>query len=75
VQVLRYFKDSDVVHVEGSIDPMRDVEIINTELIMADLEQVERLIPNLEKRGKLAANKDDAKLAGLLTQIKNVLLE
>lgn len=74
VQVLRYFKDSDVVHVEGTVDPMRDVEIINTELIMADLEQVERLIPGLEKRGKTANNKDDLKLAELLTQIKTVLL-
>ena len=42
VQVLRYFKDTDVVHVEGTIDPFRDVEIINTELIMADIEQIER---------------------------------
>ena len=74
VQVLRHFKDSEVVHVEWTIDPMRDVEIINTELIMADLDQVERLIPGLEKKGKLTANKDDAKLAELLTQIKNVLL-
>jgi len=54
---------------------MRDVEIINTELIMADLEQVEKLIPGLEKRGKTMNNKDDLKLAQLLTQIKTVLLE
>jgi len=75
VQVLRYFKDTEVVHVEWNVDPMRDVEIINTELIMADLDQVERLIPNLQKRGKLAANKDDAKLADLLVRIKEVLLQ
>jgi len=54
---------------------MRDVEIINTELIMTDLDQVERLIPNLQKRGKTTNNKDDIKLAELLTQIKTVLLE
>jgi len=52
VQVLRYFKDTDVVHVEGGVDPMRDVEIINTELIMADLEQIERHLPPLEKKAK-----------------------
>lgn len=75
VQVLRHFKDTDVVHVEGTVDPMRDVEIINTELIMTDLDQIERLIPNLLKRGKTTNNKDDIKLAELLTQIKTVLLE
>lgn len=75
VQVLRYFKDTEVVHVEWTVDPMRDVEIINTELIMADLEQVERLIPNLLKRWKTTNNKDDLKLWELLTQIKAVLLQ
>ncbi len=73
VQVLRYFKETDVVHVEGSVDPMRDVEIINTELILADLEQIERVLPNIQKRAKLAANKDDAKLAEVLVQIQAVL--
>lgn len=75
VQVLRHFKDTDVVHVEGEIDPMRDVEIINTELIMADLEQIEKALPNLERRAKIASNKDDAKLAEILNQIKAVLVE
>jgi ribosome-binding ATPase YchF (GTP1/OBG family) len=59
---LRYFKDTDVVHVHGTIDPLRDVEVINTELILADLEVIERNLPNIIKRGKLAANKEDAKL-------------
>jgi len=73
VQVLRYFKETDVVHVEGSVDPMRDVEIINTELILADLDQIERILPNIQKRARLAANKDDAKLAEVLEQIHKVL--
>jgi ribosome-binding ATPase len=63
VQVLRHFKDSDVVHVEGGVDPMRDVEIINTELILSDLEQIERILPNIQKRSRLATNKDDVLLA------------
>ena len=75
VQVLRYFKDTDVVHVEWSVDPMRDVEIINTELILADLEQIDRVLPNIQKRAKLAANKDDAKLADILWRIQKVLQE
>jgi len=75
VQVLRYFKDSDVVHVEGGVDPERDREIINTELIFADLEQVERVLPTLQKRAKVPQNKDDKKVAEALEKIQKVLLE
>ena len=73
VQVLRHFKDHDVVHVEWDIDPVRDVEIINTELIMSDLEQIDKSLPNLQKKWKLTGNKDDQKLAETLSQIKEVL--
>jgi ribosome-binding ATPase YchF (GTP1/OBG family) len=52
VQVLRHFQNADVVHVEGQIDPLRDVDIINTELIFADLEQLERILPALQKKTK-----------------------
>ena len=75
VQVLRYFKDSDVVHVEWWIDPDRDREIINTELIFADLEQVERVLPTLQKRAKVPQNKEDKKIAEALEKIQKVLLE
>lgn len=75
VQVLRYFKDSDVVHVEGAVDPLRDREIINTELIFADLEHIEKVLPNLQKRAKLAQNKEDKKVAEILEKIQKVLLE
>ena len=75
VQVLRYFKDTDVVHVEWGIDPDRDREIINTELIFADLEQVERVLPTLQKRAKVPQNKEDKKVAEVLEKIQKVLLE
>ena len=75
VQVLRYFKDTDVVHVEWGIDPDRDREIINTELIFADLEQVERFLPTLQKRAKVPQNKEDKKVAEVLEKIQKVLLE
>jgi hypothetical protein len=52
---------------------MRDVEIINTELILSDLEQIDRNLPTIQKRAKLAANKDDAKLAHVLEQVQTVL--
>ena len=75
MQVLRYFKDSDVVHVEGGVDPLRDREIINTELIFSDLEQIEKTLPNLQKKAKLAQNKDDKRSAEILEKIQKVLLE
>lgn len=52
VQVLRYFQDNDVTHVEGGVDPLRDMDIINTELIFADLQQLEKAFPALEKKAK-----------------------
>lgn len=73
VQVLRYFKDTDVVHVEGTIDPFRDVEIINTELIMADIEQIERSLWHLEKKAK-TGDKEASKLHSVLKRAFNVLM-
>jgi ribosome-binding ATPase len=75
VQVLRHFSDSDVVHVEWWIDPMRDVEIINTELILADLEQIERSLPAIQKRAKTANSKEDMVLAEWLEKIQKVLAQ
>ncbi len=48
--VLRCFQDSDVTHVEGDVDPLRDAEIVETELMLADLESLEKRVSNLEKR-------------------------
>ncbi|MHB1652552.1 MAG: redox-regulated ATPase YchF [Desulfitobacteriaceae bacterium] len=55
VHVVRCFEDSNVVHVEGSVDPKRDIEIIELELILADLESVEK---RLERSGKLLKSGD-----------------
>ena len=52
-QVIRVFTDPDVVHVEGKVDPKDDIEIINTELILADLQTVEKALPRLEKEARL----------------------
>ncbi|MEZ0536924.1 redox-regulated ATPase YchF [Caldicellulosiruptoraceae bacterium PP1] len=53
VHVVRCFEDTDIVHVEGSIDPIRDIETINLELIFADMESLER---RLDKARKLSKN-------------------
>lgn len=61
-EVLRYFSDSDVVHVAGKVDPEGDAETIKTELILADLGTIEKALPRLEKdakRDKAAAAKLD----------------
>lgn len=50
--VARCFEDSDISHVEGTVDPVRDIDIVNTELILADLESVEAGISRVERKAK-----------------------
>src|SRR2546423_5019506 len=52
-QVVRAFSDPNVVHVEGKVSPADDIETINTELILADLQTLEKALPRLEKEAKL----------------------
>ena len=51
-QVVRVFADDDVVHVDGKVDPKSDIEVIETELILADLQTLEKAIPRLEKEAR-----------------------
>lgn len=53
-QVIRVFTDPDVVHVDGRVAPKDDIETINTELILADLQTIEKALPRLEKEAKFA---------------------
>ena len=59
-QVIRAFKDPDVVHVDGKISPSSDIETINTELILADLQTLEKAIPRLTKEAKQDKSKAEA---------------
>ncbi|HPD83290.1 MAG TPA: redox-regulated ATPase YchF [Alphaproteobacteria bacterium] len=52
IHVLRCFEDDDITHVEGSVDPIRDAETIETELLLADLESIEKQIANVERKAK-----------------------
>jgi GTP-binding protein YchF len=52
VYVLRCFENDDITHVEGNVDPLRDAEIIETELVLADMESLEKRLPNLEKKAR-----------------------
>lgn len=56
-QVIRAFKDPDVVHVDGKVSPKDDIETINIELMMADLQTIEKVIPRLQKEAKLDKSK------------------
>jgi GTP-binding protein YchF len=72
VQVVRCFDDEDVLHVSGSVDPVRDIEVINTELMLADLETVrkkrERVAKEV-KRGDKTAAAEDAVLSKIETAL------
>ena len=68
VHVVRCFEDSNVTHVEGSTDPLRDIDIINLELVMADIEMVERRIDKCQKAAK-GGDKRFLKEAELFTDL------
>ena len=63
VHVLRCFEDGDVTHVEGSVDPLRDAEIIETELMLADLDSLEKRVHNLQKKARGGDKESAAQLA------------
>jgi GTP-binding protein YchF len=68
VQVVRCFEDDDIHHVSGSVDPVRDIEVINTELMLADLETVQRRRERVQKdvkRGDKSSVAEEAVLAKL----------
>jgi len=52
IHVLRCFEDSDITHVEGSIDPLRDIEVVETELMLSDLDSLERRLTQAQKRAR-----------------------
>ena len=68
IHVLRCFEDDDVTHVEGSIDPIRDAETVETELMLADLDSLERRLPALQKRAR-GGDRQSAAEAALMEPI------
>ena len=73
LHVLRCFDDGNVVHVDGSVDPVRDKEIVDTELQIKDLEVVENRIKKVEKQATTGGDKEARKLLGLLLRYKEAL--
>ena len=72
--VLRCFEGGDILHVEGAVDPLRDAEIVETELLLADLESVEKRLPTYEKKAK-GGDKEAGELAEILARVFKVVAE
>lgn len=72
VYVLRCFEDDDITHVEGSVDPLRDAEIIETELMLADLESIERRMENAVKKAR-GNDKEAKEQIAVMEQVKPLL--
>ena len=69
VQVVRCFDDDEVTHVDGSVDPLRDIETINLELIFADIEVIEKRLPKLKKQASIKTEKAIVHEFELLSQL------
>jgi GTP-binding protein YchF len=74
VHVLRCFEDDDITHVEGRIDPISDAETVETELMLADLESLEKRLPALEKKAK-GGEKEAKESLALAMKAVNLLRE
>lgn len=72
-EVVRCFEDSNITHVEGNVDPIRDIEIINLELVFCDLEVVENRLGKIEKKAVTTKDKEALKEVDVLKRIKEAL--
>ena len=72
-QVIRAFRDPNVVHVDGEVAPKSDIETINTELILADLQTIEKALPRLEKESRLIKDKSKSSTVAAVTAAQDML--
>ncbi|MBV7301771.1 redox-regulated ATPase YchF [Corynebacterium sp. TAE3-ERU2] len=70
-QVVRAFSDENVIHVDGAVDPRSDISVIETELILADLQTIEKALPRLEKEAK--KDKDKAPMVAEVKKAQEIL--
>ena len=73
-EVVRCFEDENIIHVEGNTDPIRDIEIINIELILSDLEVIEGRINRIEKKAATTKDKESLTELALLKRIREALI-
>lgn len=72
-QVVRCFESKDIIHVNGVVNPLDDIETINMELIFADLDVIEKRIPKIEKKAQFKTDKESVLEYNTLIKIKNAL--
>ncbi|NCC46407.1 MAG: redox-regulated ATPase YchF, partial [Bacteroidia bacterium] len=75
IHVLRCFDDPNIVHVDGSVDPVRDKEIIDTELQIKDLDTVESRISKVQKQAQTGGDKSAKRMYDILVQYKEALVQ
>ena len=75
VEVVRCFDDENIIHVEGKTDPIRDIEIINVELILADLEIIENRINKISKKAETTKDKDTVLELNVLKKCQEALIK
>ena len=75
VEVVRCFDDGKIIHVEGKIDPIRDIETINLELVIADLDIINNRLEKVSKKARTTKNKDDIIEVEILEKCKKALEE
>ena len=73
VEVVRCFEDTNILHVDGDVNPIRDIEVINLELILADLEIIQNRLNKTSKKAQMTINKEELKEIELLERIKENL--
>lgn len=74
IHIVRCFEDEEVIHVEGKVDPLSDIEVIETELLLADLESLDKKIDKLAKQKK-SGDKDLVKQYDAAVEVKKILEE
>ncbi len=73
VEVVRCFENDDIIHVEGTVDPIRDIEIINLELMLADLEVINNRLNKVSKKAVMSKDKEAIKENDILEKLKSNL--
>lgn len=73
VEVVRCFDNEDIIHVEGEVDPIRDIEVINLELVMADLDTVNKRIEKIANKARIMKDKESIFEISILENLKNSL--
>ena len=73
VEVVRCFENQDIIHVEGGVDPIRDIEVINLKLVMADLDTVSKRIEKIANKARILKDKESVLEMSILEPIKEAL--